>query len=248
MHDVIIRGGTIYDGSGKASYVGDVAISGQSIAEIAPSISGRGTLEIDAKGLAVAPGFINMLSWANESLIADGRSQSDIRQGITLEVMGEGISMGPWNEALKKDREERQGDIKYKVTWTKLSEYLDFLVKRGISTNVASFVGATTVRRNLIGDEDRPPTQAELSKMQELVREAMREGALGVASALIYAPAFYAKTDELIALAKAAAEFVATKFLKLRAERTNGCAKCRELSIRESTIDEECHFGERHGR
>jgi N-acyl-D-amino-acid deacylase len=207
VHDVIIRGGTIYDGSGKASYVGDVAISGQSIAEIAPSISGRGTLEIDAKGLAVAPGFINMLSWANESLIADGRSQSDIRQGITLEVMGEGISMGPWNEALKKDREERQGDIKYKVTWTKLSEYLDFLVKRGISTNVASFVGATTVRRNLIGDEDRPPTQAELSKMQELVREAMREGALGVASALIYAPAFYAKTDELIALAKAAAEF-----------------------------------------
>lgn len=207
MHDIIIRGGTIYDGSGNASYSGDVGVSGQQIVEIAPTISGKGKTEVDARGLAVAPGFINMLSWANESLIADGRSQSDIRQGVTLEVMGEGTSMGPWNEALKKDREERQGDIKYKVTWTKLSEYLDFLVNRGISTNVASFVGATTIRRNLIGDENRPPTQTELAQMQELVREAMREGALGVASALIYAPAFYAQTDELVALAKAAAEF-----------------------------------------
>lgn len=207
MHDIIIRGGTIYDGSGKASYKGDVGIKGQHIAEISASINGKGGIEIDARGLAVAPGFINMLSWANESLIEDGRSQSDIRQGVTLEVMGEGTSMGPWNDALKKDREARQGDIKYKVTWSKLSEYLDFLVNRGISTNVASFVGATTIRRNLIGDEDRPPTADELTKMQDLVREAMREGALGVASALIYAPAFYAKTDELVALAKAAAEF-----------------------------------------
>lgn len=208
MYEIIIRGGTIYDGKGGEPIVGDVGISGEAIAEVSSSIrSGRGKVEIDAKGRAVAPGFINMLSWANESLIADGRSQSDIRQGVTLEVMGEGTSMGPWNDALKKDREERQGDIKYSVTWTKLSEYLEFLVKRGVSTNVASFVGATTIRRNLIGEEDRPPTPAELAQMQELVREAMQEGALGVASALIYAPAFYAKTDELIALAKVAAEF-----------------------------------------
>lgn len=219
-YDVVIRGGTIYDGMGGEPYIGDIAISGAAIAEMGKSITSgaaiaemgksitsHGANEIDASGLAVAPGFINMLSWANESLIEDGRSQSDIRQGITLVVMGEGTSMGPWNARLKEDRIKNQGDIKYDVSWSKLSEYLDFLVAKGISTNVASFVGATTIRRNVIGDDDREPTKAELAEMQNLVRQAMQEGALGVASALIYAPAFYAKTDELIALAQAAAEF-----------------------------------------
>jgi N-acyl-D-amino-acid deacylase len=207
VHDIVLRGGTIYDGTGGASYRGDVAIDGQFLAAVDKSIGERGRVEIDANGLAIAPGFINMLSWANESLIADGRAMSDIKQGVTLEVMGEGTSMGPLNDELKQDRIQKQGDIKYDITWSKLSEYLEFLVKRGVSTNVASFVGATTVRRYVIGSENRRPNGDELKKMQELVRQAMQEGALGVASALIYAPAFYAKTDELIALAKVAAEF-----------------------------------------
>ncbi len=218
MHDVVIRNGTIYDGSGKAPYTADIAIKSQSIAKIAGTIREAATVEIDANGLAVAPGFINMLSWANESLIEDGRSQSDIRQGVTLEVMGEGNSMGPWNDALKADRIARQGDIKYDITWSKLSDYLRFLVKKGISTNVASFVGATTIRRNVMGDENRAPNKAELNRMQDLVKEAMREGAIGISSALIYAPAFYAKTDELIALAKIAAEHNGMYASHLRSE------------------------------
>src|SRR5271156_3883293 len=158
MYDIVIRNGTIYDGSGQDSYVGDIALRNQFIEKIDTTIAEHGKIEIDATDLAVAPGFINMLSWANESLIADGRSQSDIRQGVTLEVMGEGNSMGPWNDALKRDRIARQGDIKYDIEWTKLSEYLDFLVKRGISCNIGSFVGATTIRRYVIGDDNRKPT------------------------------------------------------------------------------------------
>ena len=154
-------------------------------------------LEIDAAGMAVAPGFINMLSWADESLIADGRGQSDIRQGVTLEVFGEGGSMGPMNDAMKKENVEAQGDIKYAIEWTTLGEYLEYLERRGVSPNVASFVGATTVRIHELGQVDRAPTAAELARMQALVREAMEDGALGVGSSLIYAPAFYAKTDEL---------------------------------------------------
>src|SRR5256714_8875006 len=203
-YDVVIRNGTIYDGSGKAPFVGDVAINGDSIAAIGKLTDARGQTEMDARGLAVAPGFINMLSWANESLLQDGRSQSDIRQGVTLEVMGEGESMGPLNDTMKKETRESQGDIKFDVKWTTLGEYLDYLVQRGISCNVASFVGATTVRIHEIGYADRPPTSAELERMKQLVRQGMEEGALGLGSSLIYAPAFYAKTDELVALAKIA--------------------------------------------
>ncbi|HET6373465.1 MAG TPA: D-aminoacylase [Candidatus Polarisedimenticolia bacterium] len=206
VHDVLIRGGTIYDGTGGAPFKGDVAIDGDRISAVGAVPGGHGRVEIDASGLAVAPGFINMLSWATESLLADGRSQSDIRQGVTLEVFGEGWSMGPLTEKMKKEVVERQGDIKFDVSWTTLGEYLDHLAARGISPNVASFVGATTVRIHVLGYEDRAPTAPELAQMQELVRQAMKEGALGVGSSLIYAPAFYAKTDELIALAKAAAE------------------------------------------
>jgi N-acyl-D-amino-acid deacylase len=199
-YDLLIRNGMIYDGSGRPPKAGDLAVNGQTIAAIGQLPGSRGVAELDARGLAVAPGFINMLSWANRSLIEDGRSQSDIRQGVTLEVMGEGSSMGPLTDTMKRQMREQQGDIKYAIEWTTLGEYLDHLVKRGVSCNVASFVGATTVRVHEIGYADRPPTPDELERMQQLVREAMAEGAVGLSSALIYAPAFYAKTEELIAL------------------------------------------------
>jgi len=217
-YDLLIRHGSIYDGSGKPPVTGDIAINGQKIAAVGKLNDAHGKKEIDAKGLAVAPGFINMLSWANESLIEDGRSQSGIRQGVTLEVFGEGSSMGPLNDTMKKGMREEQGDIKYSVEWTTLAEYLDYLVKRGVSCNVASFVGATTVRIHEVGYADRPPTPEELDRMKELVRQAMKEGALGVGSSLIYAPAFYAKTDELIALCKVAAEYHGMYISHIRSE------------------------------
>jgi N-acyl-D-amino-acid deacylase len=217
-YDLAIRNGTLYDGSGKAPVVGDVAINGDSIAAIGKLDQAQGRAEIDAKGLAVAPGFINMLSWATESLIEDGRSQSDIRQGVTLEIFGEGESMGPLNETMKKAMVEQQGDIKFDIRWTTLNEYLEYLVKRGVTPNVASFVGATTVRIHEIGYADRPPTATELDRMKKLVRQAMEEGALGVGSSLIYAPAFYAKTDELVALSKVAAEYSGSYISHLRSE------------------------------
>ena len=217
-YDILIRHGTIYDGSGKPPVTGDLAINGQTIAAVGKLKGGHGKKEIDASGLAVAPGFINMLSWANESLIEDGRSQSGIRQGVTLEVFGEGSSMGPLNDTMKKGMREEQGDIKYPVEWTTLAEYLDYLVKRGVSCNVASFVGATTVRVHEVGYVDRPPTPEELDRMKELVRQAMKEGALGVGSSLIYAPAFYAKTDELIALCKVAAAYHGMYISHIRSE------------------------------
>ena len=217
-YDVIIRGGTIYDGSGGAPVVGDVAVKGDSIVSIGAPIEGSGRTEIDATGLAVAPGFINMLSWATESLIEDGRSQSDIRQGVTLEVMGEGWSMGPLNDDMKRQSVEQMGDIKYDIEWTTLDEYLEYLVARGISTNVASFVGATTVRIHEIGYEDREPTPEELDRMRDLVRQAMEDGAVGLGSSLIYAPAFYAGTEELIELAKVAAEYDGIHISHMRSE------------------------------
>jgi N-acyl-D-amino-acid deacylase len=216
--DVIIRHGTLYDGSGNPPVIGHLAINGDLIAAIGELDRMRGKIEIDARGLAVAPGFINMLSWATESLIHDGRSQSDIRQGVTLEVMGEGESMGPLNEAMKQDLVEQQGDVKYAVDWTTLGEYLEHLVRRGVSCNVASFVGATTVRIHEIGYADRPPTPVELERMRHLVRQAMEEGALGVGSSLIYAPAFYARTDELIELCKVAAQYNGMYISHLRSE------------------------------
>ena len=159
-----------------------------------------------------------MLSWATESLLVDGRAQSDIRQGVTLEVMGEGGSMGPLNDAMKKEMVEQQGDIKYPVAWTTLGEYLDQLAARGIAPNVASFVGATTVRVHELGYADRPPTPEELARMRKLVRQAMEEGALGVGSSLIYAPAFYAKTDELVALCEEAAKYGGMYISHMRSE------------------------------
>jgi N-acyl-D-amino-acid deacylase len=216
-YDVVIRNGVIYDGSGGQPLRGDVAIKGDAIAAVG-LVTGKGKAEIDAAGQAIAPGFINMLSWAVDSLIVDGRSQSDIRQGVTLEVFGEGWSMGPLSEAMKKEAVEQQGDIKYDITWTTLGEYLDSLVKRGISPNVASYVGATTVRIHELGYADRAPTAAELARMKELVRAAMREGALGVGSSLIYAPAFYAKTDELVELSRAAGEFGGSYISHMRSE------------------------------
>ena len=217
-YDAVIRNGLIYDGSGSAPRKGDVAITGDTITVVGEIGDGRGTREIDARGRAVTPGFINMLSWAPESLIIDGRSQADIRQGVTLEVFGEGWSMGPLNDAMKRENREQQADGKFEIEWTTLGEYLDYLVRRGISPNVASFVGATTVRIHELGYENRAPNTAELERMKNLVRQAMREGALGVGSALIYAPATYADTRELIELNKAAAEFGGMYISHMRSE------------------------------
>jgi N-acyl-D-amino-acid deacylase len=216
-YDIIIRNGMIYDGSGSPPIKGDIAIQGDKIAAVG-KVNGKGKTEINAQGMAVAPGFINMLSWATDTLIADGHSESDIRQGVTLEVMGEGWSMGPWNDQMKKDDKENQGDIKYDIEWTTLGEYMDYLVKKGISPNVASFVGATTVRVHEIGYEDRPPTPEELERMKQLVAQAMEEGAMGVGSSLIYAPAFYAKTDELIELCKVAGKYGGMYISHMRSE------------------------------
>ena len=206
-YDVILRAGTIYDGSGADPYVADVGIDDDVIAAIGSLGDARAALEIDAAGLAVAPGFINMLSWANESLIHDGRSQSDIRQGVTLEVMGEGNSMGPLNAAMKQELIDRQSGIRYAIEWDTLGEYLEYLEDRGVSTNVASFIGAATPRKYVIGYENRAATPEELGQMQQIVRYAMREGAMGVASSLMYPPGLFADTGELVALAEAAAEF-----------------------------------------
>ncbi|MEX2116710.1 MAG: D-aminoacylase [Bacteroidota bacterium] len=217
-YDVVIRNGTVYDGSGTQAIKADVGIVGDTIKAIGALNGARGALEIDADGMAVAPGFINMLSWATVSLIEDGRSQSDIRQGVTLEVFGEGWSMGPLNEKMKKEEQESQGDIKYDVAWTSLGEYLEYLERKGISTNVASFVGATTVRIHEVGYENRAPSGTELERMKGLVARAMEEGALGVGSSLIYAPAFYAKTDELVALCEVASSFGGTYISHMRSE------------------------------
>jgi len=216
-HDVVIRGASILDGSGRPGSVGDVAIDGDRISAVG-RVEGRGASEIDARDLAVAPGFINMLSWATDSLFADGRSQSDIRQGVTLEVFGEGWSLGPLNERMKKERLEQQSDIQYDITWTTLAEALRHLASRGISTNIASFVGATTIRMHEIANDDRPPTDDELKRMRALVAAAMRDGALGVGSSLIYAPAAYASTDELVALCEEASPYGGMYISHMRSE------------------------------
>ena len=215
---MIIRNGMIYDGNGGEPYKSDIGIKNDTIAFIGDLSKAAGVNEIDAKGNAVAPGFINMLSWATESLIEDGRSQSDIRQGVTLEVMGEGWSMGPLNEALKKQQQESQTDIRYKIEWNTLGEYLAFLEKKGISCNVASFVGATTLRLNVIGEDNRDPTPAEMDSMKLLVRQAMEEGAMGVGTSLIYPPAFFAKTSELIELCKEASKYGGSYISHMRSE------------------------------
>jgi N-acyl-D-aspartate/D-glutamate deacylase len=217
-YDTILRHGTVYDGTGAAPITADVAIKGDTIAAIGDLSKARAKIELDVTGLAVAPGFINMLSWATETLIEDGRSQGDIRQGVTVEIMGEGESMGPWSDSLKAYNKANQGDIKYDIQWTTLREYLNFLERKGIATNVGSFVGATTIRENLIGFDDRPPTPEELDSMRVLVKQAMEDGAFGIGSSLIYAPAFYATTDELVELCKVAAPYGGMYISHMRSE------------------------------
>ncbi len=217
-YDVLIQGGTVYDGTGAPGRVADVALRGDRVVAVGDLSAATAKTVVDARGMAVAPGFINMLSWAPRSLLHDGRSQSDIRQGVTLEVMGEGWSMGPLNASMRRDEAADQGDFSYEVPWTTLGEYLKHLEEKGVSCNVASFVGAATVRIHVLGYEDREPTPEELGRMKDLVRQAMEEGALGVASALIYAPGFYAKTPELVELAKAAGEYDGLYVSHLRSE------------------------------
>ena len=219
-YDVIIRGGTVYDGSGKPGMMADVAMNADTLAFIGDLKNAVGKKEIDAKGLAVAPGFINMLSHAEVSLLFDGNSQSDIRQGVTLEVFGEG-SMGPMNDKMKADDEEamkRDPDWAYKIDWTTLGQYLEGLERKGVSTNVASFVSAITVRVHELGYANRAPSAEELERMKALVKQAMDEGAMGVTSALIYAPANYASTEELIELSKVAAASGGVYIAHIRSE------------------------------
>jgi N-acyl-D-amino-acid deacylase len=218
--EVIIRGGTVYDGSGKEGVVMDVGINADTVAFIGDLSKAVGKKEIDAKGLAVAPGFINMLSHCEVSLLFDGNSQSDIRQGVTLEVLGEG-SMGPMNDQMKRDDEEamkRDPDWQYKIDWTTLGEYLEGLEKRGVSPNVASFVSAITVRVHELGYANRAASPEELERMKALVKTAMEEGAMGVTSALIYAPANYASTEELVELSKVASQYGGMYIAHIRSE------------------------------
>lgn len=220
-YDLILRNGTLYDGRGGTPYVGDIAIQGDRIAAVGDLGDASATKEIDVKGLAVAPGFINMLSWANYSLIEDGRSLSDIYQGVTLEVMGESESMGPLTEEMKKTGSGdymEQRDITFPVEWTTLGEYLEYLEKRGVSTNVTSFVGSSTLRIHAMGYDDRPPTAEELDAMKALIRQAMEEGAVGMSAALIYSPACYASTEELTELVKVVAEYDGMYISHLRSE------------------------------
>ncbi len=218
MYDLIIRNGTIYDGSGAPPFTADLAINGDRIADMGDLGYAQGKTEIDAAGLAVAPGFINMLSWASTSLLIDGRSQSDLRQGVTLEVMGEGFSFGPLSPAMKVEMGTIMAREGVELAWTTLGEYLEHLERHGVATNVASFVGSSTLRQHQLANADRPPTPAELETMCELARDAMLEGAMGLASALIYPPASFAKTDELIALAQAVGEYDGIYISHLRSE------------------------------
>ena len=230
-YDVLISGGTVYDGSGAAPFVGDVAINGDRVVAVGDLSAATAESVVDATGLAVSPGFVNMLSWATESLIVDGRSQGDLRQGVTLEVFGEGNSLGPMNAAMKEawletfvdyvGSEQRAAELlggAVEVPWTTLGDYLEFLETKGISTNVASFLGATTTRIHELGYADRAPNEEELERMRQLVHTAMREGAMGIGSSLIYAPAFYAKTDELVAISSVAAEYGGMYISHMRSE------------------------------
>ncbi|MDQ3116442.1 MAG: D-aminoacylase [Verrucomicrobiota bacterium] len=216
--DVVIKNGTVYDGSGGEGHKADVALRGDRIAGVGDFKDAKARLTIDARGMAVAPGFINMLSWATESLIADGSSQSEIRQGVTTEIMGEGVSMGPVNDRMREKMLREQKDIRYDIPWTTLADYLGFLEKRGVSCNVASFIGATTIREYVLGFEDKAPTPKQLEEMRALVRQEMEAGALGIGTSLIYPPAFYAKTEELIELCKVAAQYQGKYISHLRSE------------------------------
>ncbi|HQQ84210.1 MAG TPA: D-aminoacylase, partial [Cyclobacteriaceae bacterium] len=232
-YDVIIRGGTVYDGSGKPGVVADVAIQGDTVAAVGDLSAAVGKSEVNAKGMAVAPGFINMLSHAYETLRLDGNGQSDIRQGITLEVFGE-ISQGPINDAIKEEMRaymKRVPDVKYDIDWTTLGEFMESLNRKGTSPNIASFVGAATVRVHELGYANRPPSAEELARMKELVRVAMEEGAVGITTALIYAPANYASTEELIELSKVVSQYGGIYTAHMRSEG-NAILKAVDESIR----------------
>lgn len=228
-YDTIIRNGMVYDGNGGAPYNADVAISNDTIAFIGDLSKAAAKNIVDAHGMAVSPGFINMLSWSPVTLIEDGRSQGDIRQGVTLEVFGEGESMGPLNAKMKADMQNDQPVFKFKVDWNTLGEYMHSLEKRGISCNVASYVGATTIRTYVIGEDNREPTPAEMAQMKALVKQAMEEGALGVGSSLIYPPAFFAKTSELTELCKAAAPYGGGYISHMRSEANQFLEALEEL-------------------
>jgi N-acyl-D-amino-acid deacylase len=249
-HDLILRGGNVYDGSGSEPYVGDVAIDGDKIVALGDIGDATATIEIDVQGLAVAPGFVNMMSWANESLIEDGRSQSDIRQGVTLEIMGEGDSMGPLTDDMKAEMVSLQSDIHFDIEWTTLAEYLEYLERRGVSPNVASFIGSGTPRRYVVGHEDRPPTPDELDQMRALVGEAMEDGALGVASSLMYPPGLFAETDELIALSEVAAKYDGMYISHMRDEGARMIEAIDELLTiaREANIRAEIYHLKSAGR
>src|SRR5262245_9175584 len=216
--DVLIRNGFIYDGSGSTPVQLDLAVEGDRIAKIGKLPDATAKLVIDASGRVVAPGFINMLSWSNESLIADGRSLSEVYQGVTTQITGEGDSMGPLTDEMKRRWKTEQTNIQYDFEWSTLGEYLRWMEGHGISQNVASFVGATTIREHVIGLADRKPTAAELDRMRELVAMEMKDGALGIGSSLVYAPAFYASTEELIELCKVAAQFDGKYISHIRSE------------------------------
>lgn len=216
--DAIIRGGTVYDGTGRRPVKADIGIKDDKVAKIGDLRRAKAALVIDAKGMAVAPGFINMLSWSTESLIVDPRSLGELKQGVTTQIFGEGWSMGPLNDKMKKAMKDDQGDLKYDIGWTTLSDYLNYLEKRGVSQNVASYVGATTIRMYVLGEADVQPTPEQLQQMRDLVETEMRAGALGIGSSLIYAPAFYAKTEELIELCKVAAKYKGKYISHMRSE------------------------------
>jgi N-acyl-D-amino-acid deacylase len=227
--DVIIRGGTVYDGTGGEGRRADVGIRGDRIAAIGDLSGAQAGTQVDAQGLAVAPGFINMLSWSTESLIVDGRSLGELKQGVTTQIMGEGESMGPLNAEMKRQALAHQGDIKYPIEWTTLADYLKYLERRGVSQNVASFVGATTIREYVLGDKDVQPSRAQMREMRELVRREMEAGALGVGSSIIYPPAVYAKTDELIEMCKVAAQYKGKYISHMRSEGTRLVEAVEEL-------------------
>src|SRR5215204_2293117 len=217
-YDVIIKGGMVYDGSGGKPFKADVGIKGDKVVKVGDLSGEKAASIVDAIGLAVAPGFINMLSWSTESLIVDPRSLGELKQGVTTQIMGEGGSMGPLNDRMKKQMKDDQGDLKYDIAWTTLAEYLQYLEKRGVSQNVASYIGATTIRINVLGEADVQPTPEQMQQMRDLVEKEMRAGALGIGSSLIYAPAFYAKTEELIEICKVASKYKGKYISHMRSE------------------------------
>ena len=248
--DVIIKGGTVYDGSGGKPVKADVGIKDDKVAKIGDLSREKAATVINAEGMAVAPGFINMLSWATESLLVDPRSLGELKQGVTTQIFGEGWSMGPLKDRMKKQMKDDQGDLKFDIEWTTLSEYLQHLEKRGTSQNVASYIGATTIRTYVIGEEDKQPTPEQMEQMRELVRREMEAGALGIGSSIIYAPGFYAKTEELIELCKVAAKYKGKYISHMRSEGNRLVEAVEELIriSREADIPAEIYHLKAAGR